>query len=147
MLVSLWARVCVYLKVTEDGDVGKFFAISMRIESQYERPLQTHEAPHTRQVQTGRICEGCRHTHIKSESLMSWRPLSLQNMTDMNKHLHLNVINTISRQGFMTFMHFYSHSLWEMATLRKEMNATMDTMEKMTPMIRKNFSPFNHVLQ
>lgn len=76
--------------------------------------------------------------------------LSLQNIsseTDMNKHLHLNVINTISRQAFMTFMRFYSHSLWEMATLRKEMNATMDTMEKMTPMIRKNFSPFNHVLQ
>lgn len=50
--------LCVYLKVTEDGDVGKFFAISMRIEGEQERPLQTHEAPHTWQVQTGRICEG-----------------------------------------------------------------------------------------
>lgn len=95
--------LCVYLKVTEDGDVCKFFAISMRIEGQQERPLQTHEAPHTRQVQTGRICEGCTHTHthIKKKvkpfsnnrppvSLMSWRPLSLQNIssqTDMNERL------------------------------------------------------------
>lgn len=51
----------------------------------------------------------------------------------------------------MTFTFFgtdlYSHSLWETATQRKEMNATMETMEKMTPVTKKNFSPFNHVLQ
>lgn len=63
--VGTSVSLCVYLKVTEDGDVGKFFAISMRIEGQQECPLQTHEAPHTRQVQTGRICEGCRHTHTQ----------------------------------------------------------------------------------
>lgn len=44
-------------------------------------------------------------------------------------------------------MDLYSHSLWETATPRKEMNATMETMEKMTPVTKKNFSPFNHVLQ
>jgi len=45
--VGTSASLCVYLKVTEDGDVGKFFVIPMRIEGQQERPLQTHEAPHT----------------------------------------------------------------------------------------------------
>lgn len=48
----------VCLKVIEDGDVGELFAISMGVKGQQEGPLQAHEAPHTRQVQTGGISEG-----------------------------------------------------------------------------------------
>lgn len=47
------------LEVTEDADVGELFAIAVSGQGQQEGPLEAHEAPHTGQVETPRVSQGC----------------------------------------------------------------------------------------
>lgn len=46
-------------EVTEDTDVGELFAVAVSAQGEQEGPLQAHEAPHTGQVETPRVGQGC----------------------------------------------------------------------------------------
>lgn len=49
----------VPLEVTEDADIGKLFAVAVGRQGEQEGPLEAHEAPHTGQVETARVSQGC----------------------------------------------------------------------------------------
>lgn len=61
-----------------------------------------------------------------------------------NAHFKLKKLHTHDRNRLAGSVR---DSLREMPTHRKQMNAMIDSTEKKTPMNRKNFSPFSHVLQ
>lgn len=46
-------------EVTEDADVSELFAVAVSGQGEQEGPLQTHETPHTGQVEALRVSEGC----------------------------------------------------------------------------------------
>lgn len=48
----------MFLKVTEDADICKLFAVAMSAQREQERPFEAHEAPHTRQVEAPGVSEG-----------------------------------------------------------------------------------------
>lgn len=57
------------LEVTEDADIGKLFAVAVSGQGEQEGPLEGHEAPHTGQVETVRVSQGCRrerHRHTSA---------------------------------------------------------------------------------
>ena len=49
----------VPLEVTEDADIGELFAVAVGRQGEQEGPLEAHEAPHTGQVETARVSQGC----------------------------------------------------------------------------------------
>lgn len=45
-------------EVAEDADVGELGAVPVRVEAQQQRPLESHEAPHARQVVALGVSQG-----------------------------------------------------------------------------------------
>lgn len=51
-------RTDEFLKVTEDADICKLFAVAVGAQREQERPLEAHEAPHTGQVEAPGVSDG-----------------------------------------------------------------------------------------
>lgn len=70
------------LEVTEDADVGELLAVAVGGQGEQEGPLEAHEAPHTGQVETPGVRQGCgkqRETHHVHESAAN---------TDLTRYLN-----------------------------------------------------------